>query len=100
MNNITERSNYAGEKLVTKLVFLKRIRTKILNWMRNQVKRTNKETARTSKRTKERKIHDCMKMLYSHMLQLYIYMLNGSQRHNDKGRAKSSLTKYIPLILL
>ena len=28
-----------------------------------------------------------------------IYIQNESQRHNDKGRAKTSLTKYVPLIL-
>ena len=36
-------------------------------------------------------------MLYSHIIimLIYTYMLNGSQRHNDKGRAKTSLEKYI-----
>ena len=28
-----------------------------------------------------------------------IYMLNGSQRHNDKGRGKTSLEKNVPLTL-
>ena len=44
-------------------------------------------------------------LLYSYMqIHIYIYtciyMQNESQRHNDKGRAKTSLTKYVPLILL
>ena len=44
-------------------------------------------------------------VLYSHMqIHIYIYtsmyMQNNSQRHNDKGRAKSSLEKYVPLTLL
>ena len=29
-----------------------------------------------------------------------IYMQNNSQRHNDKGREKTSLDKYVPLTLL
>ena len=28
------------------------------------------------------------------------FMQNESQRHNDKGRAKASLEKYVPLTLL
>ena len=40
-----------------------------------------------------------VKLLYGHMqIHIYIYtciyMQNESQRHNDKGRAKTSLTKY------
>ena len=43
-------------------------------------------------------------MLYSHitnmLIYICIYMQNNSQRLNDKGRAKTSLTKYVPLTLL
>ena len=39
----------------------------------------------------------CWLVLYSHIINMLIYtckyMQNGSQRHNDKGRAKISLTK-------
>ena len=33
------------------------------------------------------------------LIYIYIYMQNNSQRHKDKGRAKTSLEKYIPLNL-
>ena len=47
-------------------------------------------------------------MLYTHIIDMLIYiniytclyMQKESQRHNDKGRAKTSLEKYVPLTLL
>ena len=37
--------------------------------------------------------------LILHVVLSSAYIQNESQRHNDKGRAKTSLTKYVPLTL-
>ena len=50
-------------------------------------------------KTKLRKAKQRQKKHYCYMV-ICRFMQNESQRHNDKGRAKTSLKKYLPLTLL